>query len=49
MDRAMRILMAAALAVVTSGAAMASHVCAYVNDNVNGGIAIPCYRRNSET
>jgi 6-phosphogluconolactonase (cycloisomerase 2 family) len=33
MNKATKILLAAALAVMTSGAATASHVCAYVNDN----------------
>jgi DNA-binding beta-propeller fold protein YncE len=34
MNKAMKVLLTAALAVTTSGAAMASHVCAYVNDNL---------------
>jgi DNA-binding beta-propeller fold protein YncE len=36
MNQAMKILLVAGFAVTTSGAAMASHICAYVNDNVSG-------------
>jgi DNA-binding beta-propeller fold protein YncE len=36
MNEATKVLLAAALAVATSSAAMASHICAYVNDNVSG-------------
>jgi hypothetical protein len=36
MNKAIKVLMAAALAATMSGAAMASHICAYVNDNVLG-------------
>jgi hypothetical protein len=36
MNKTIKILIAAVLAVTMSGAAMASHICAYVNDNVLG-------------
>jgi 6-phosphogluconolactonase (cycloisomerase 2 family) len=44
MNKATKVLLTAALAVMTSGAAMASHVCAYVNDEVNGPNAAEGYK-----
>jgi hypothetical protein len=48
MNKTIRILMAAALAAMMGGAAMAgngsSHICAYVNDNVNGPNFVEGYK-----
>jgi WD40 repeat protein len=38
MNKGTRFLLAACLVALTSGAAMAHHVCAYANDNINGSL-----------
>lgn len=38
MNQAMRFLLAVTLVALTSGAAMAHHVCAYANDNIDGSL-----------